>query len=101
MKIALGSNMVFHSEFDQMEVFKLMCYLFIRSFLPTGISFIVHVMFAAGLEYSDKQLARSVSPGRYRNNIPSIVGLLSGISVQINDGKNVIKKKDYMSLGDD
>jgi hypothetical protein len=34
-----------------------------------------------------------VSPGRYRNNIPSIVGLFSGISVQINDGKNVIKKR--------
>jgi hypothetical protein len=50
-------------------------------------------MLAAGLEYSDEQLARSVSPGRYRNNIPSIVGLFSGISVQINDGKNVIKKK--------
>jgi hypothetical protein len=50
-------------------------------------------MFAAGLEYSDEQLARSVSPGRYRNNIPSIVGLFSGISVQINDGKNVIKKR--------
>jgi hypothetical protein len=49
-------------------------------------------MFAAGLEYSDEQLARSVSPGRYRNKIPSIVGLFSGISVQINDGKNVIKK---------
>jgi hypothetical protein len=50
-------------------------------------------MLAAGLEYSDEQLARSVSPGRYRNNIPSIVGLFSGISVQINDGKNVIKKR--------
>jgi hypothetical protein len=48
-------------------------------------------MLAAGLEYSDEQLTRSVSPGRYRNNIPSIVGLFSGISVQINDGKNVKK----------
>ncbi len=59
---------------------------------PTGISFTVHVKLAAGLEYSDEQLARSVSPGRYRNNIPSTVGLLSGISVQINDGKMELKK---------
>lgn len=50
----------------------------------TSISFIVQVMLAAGLENSVEQFPRSMSPGRYRVRIPSMVGLFSGISVEEN-----------------
>lgn len=46
-----------------------------------GISFIVHVKFAAGLESSDEQFPLNISPGRYLRSTPIRFGLFAGISV--------------------
>ena len=62
----------------------------------TGISLITHVKFAAGLENSDEQLTRTTSPGRYLFSSPSIVGFVSGISM--NNRKFGLKSRDIENI---
>lgn len=49
----------------------------------TGISFSVHVRFAAGLEFFEVQFARRLSPTWYRCLIPWMIGRFSGTSTEI------------------
>lgn len=51
--------------------------------IHTGLSFTSHVKFVSGFEYWEVQLPLIISPGRYRDRISVIIGLLSGTSGRI------------------
>lgn len=59
----------------------------------TGISFIVHVRLAAGLERAEEQFPLIMSPIRYRDRMPVIDGFSSRASARATRAKVQAMKK--------